>query len=87
MEKVRGYLLVGVHGDATDNRSWGANLPLMNLHERILSVLGSQFVDDVLLDAPWKITHQMVAFLNIAEVVHGTKSEAVVTKGYDAHDE
>ena len=57
------------------NCSWGANLLLMNLHKRVLSVLGCQFVDDVLLDAPWKITHQMVVFLNIVDVVHGTRSE------------
>lgn len=30
----------------------GGNLPLMNLHERLLSVLGCKFMDDVLIDAP-----------------------------------
>ena len=64
------YLIVGIHGDAVVNRERGSNLPLMNLHERVLSVLGCRFVDDVLIDAPWVITPDMIASLNIAEVIH-----------------
>jgi len=71
--KERGdYLIVGIHGDSLVNKIRGANLPLMNLHERVLSVLGCRYVDDVLIDAPWVITPEMVASLNISEVVHGT---------------
>jgi ethanolamine-phosphate cytidylyltransferase len=33
------YLLVGVHDDQTVNAVKGSNYPLMNLHERVLSVL------------------------------------------------
>lgn len=66
------YLVVGVHGDATVNRVRGMNLPLMNLHERVLSVLGCRYVDDVLIDAPYEITAEMIAHLNIGEVVRGT---------------
>lgn len=32
------------------------NLPIMTLHERVLSVLGCKYVDDVLIDAPYTIT-------------------------------
>lgn len=49
----------------------------MNLHERVLSVLGCRYVDDVLIDAPYEITPEMVASLNIAEVVHGSRSDEV----------
>mmetsp|Transcript_736 Transcript_736/g.1703 ORF Transcript_736/g.1703 Transcript_736/m.1703 type:complete len:553 (-) Transcript_736:330-1988(-) len=66
------YLIVGVHGDSLVNRVRGSNLPLMNVHERTLSLMGCQYVDDVLIDAPYRITPEMVASLNIAEVVHGT---------------
>lgn len=45
------------------------NLPLMNLHERVLSVLGCRYADDVLIDAPYEITEDMLGFLNIAEVI------------------
>jgi ethanolamine-phosphate cytidylyltransferase len=33
------YLLVGVHDDGTVNNVRGSNYPIMNLHERVLSVL------------------------------------------------
>jgi glycerol-3-phosphate cytidylyltransferase-like family protein len=32
------------------------NLPIMTLHERVLSVLGCKYVDDVLIDAPYMIS-------------------------------
>lgn len=70
--KKRGdYLIVGIHGDALVNRERGCNLPLMNLHERVLSVLGCRHVDDVLIDAPRQITHEMIQSLGIQEVVNG----------------
>lgn len=65
-------MIVGIHGDAVVNRQMGANFPLLNLHERVLSVLGCGFVDDVLIDAPYTVTQDMIASLNISEVVHGT---------------
>jgi cytidyltransferase-like protein len=33
------YLIVGVHTDQEVNRIKGSNLPIMNLHERVLGVL------------------------------------------------
>lgn len=76
--KDRGdYLIVGIHGDAVVNKLRGHNLPLMNLHERVLSVLGCRFVDDVLIDAPYEVSPDMVASLNITEVVHGTRSDDI----------
>ena len=41
------------------------------LHERVLSVLGCRYVDDVLIDAPYEISSEMIASMNIDEVVHG----------------
>jgi len=70
--KERGdFLLVGINSDSVVNKIRGMNLPLLNLHERVLSVLGCRFVDDVLIDAPYEISPEMIASLNIAEVVHG----------------
>lgn len=51
------------------------NLPLMNLHERVLSVLGCRWVDDVLIDAPYEVSSEMIASLNIAQVIHGKTSD------------
>ena len=50
------YIIVGVHNDQVVNRQRGSNHPIMNLHERVLSVLGCKYVDDVLIDAPKIIT-------------------------------
>lgn len=71
------YLIAGLHGDAVVNRQMGVNFPLLNLHERVLSVLGCRFVDDVLIDAPYEITPEMISSLNIAEVVHGTMCDDI----------
>merc|ERR1719356_2032513 len=74
--KLRGdYLIVGIHGDAVVNARRECNLPLMNLHERVLSVLACRYVDDVLIDAPYVITHEMIDSLSIKEVIHGTSSD------------
>lgn len=64
-------MLVGIHGDSLVNRVRGGNLPLMNLHERVLSVLGCKYVSDVVIDAPYEISPDMIRSLSIAEVVRG----------------
>lgn len=75
--KKRGdYLIVGIHSDQLVNKERGCNLPLMNLHERVLSVLGCEFVDDVLIDAPQTVTPQMIQLLRIDEVITGTRGDS-----------
>jgi len=64
------YLLVGVHNDAVINSRKGTNHPIMNLNERVLSVLGCKLVDDAVIDAPYVITREMMAALKIDTVVH-----------------
>jgi ethanolamine-phosphate cytidylyltransferase len=70
------YLIVGTHGDAAVNMRRVGNLPLMNLHERVLSVLGCKYMNDVLIDAQLEITLDRIALLKISEVVHGTVSDS-----------
>lgn len=53
----------------------------MNLHERVLSLLGCKYVNDVVIDAPYTITQEMVESLNIAQVVRGSKSDAMSLPG------
>lgn len=50
------YLIAGVHSDEVVNAQRGLNMPIMNLNERVLSVLGCAYVNDVLIDAPLQIT-------------------------------
>lgn len=66
---------MGVFGDSLVNELYGMNLPLMNLHERVLSVMGCRFVDDVLIDAPYFISEDMISRLNISEVVVVTEND------------
>ncbi|RHZ23896.1 hypothetical protein DYB28_006702, partial [Aphanomyces astaci] len=39
------------------------------------SVLGCRYVDDVLIDAPWEITKEMIASLRLKVVVHGSRRD------------
>lgn len=41
----------------------GTNFPLMNLHERSLSVLSCRYVDEVIIGAPWEVSNDMVCFV------------------------
>ena len=69
---------MGIHNDAVVNKARGMNLPVLNLHERVLSVLGCRHVDDVLIDAPYEITEDMLASLRIAEVIQVVDGDAEV---------
>lgn len=74
LEKAReygDYVIVGVHNDSVVNEVMGQNLPILTMQERVLSVLGCKWVDDVLLDAPYVITRDMISSLRIQAVVSG----------------
>lgn len=67
-KKLGTYVIVGIHNDQVVNKLQGMNLPIMSLHERTLSVLGCKWVDDVLIDAPYVITQEMMSSLRISIV-------------------
>lgn len=69
------FLLVGIYADQTVSEIRGPGYPLMNLHERSLSVLGCRYVDEIIMGAPWEVTQDMIKTFNICLVVHGTASE------------
>lgn len=69
------YLIVGIHNDTSINLQRGSNMPIMNLQERVLSVLGCKYVDDVVIDAPWEIDEQMIKSLNISIIAHGSHDD------------
>lgn len=79
------YLIVGVHNDSIVNKHRGYNHPIMNLNERVLSVLGCRYVDDVLIDAPWEVSREMIASLNISVVVQGTQNSDDKAKDTKSH--
>ncbi|KAH9616270.1 hypothetical protein KSS87_018151, partial [Heliosperma pusillum] len=53
------FLLVGIHTDQTISAKRGAHRPIMNLHERSLSVLACRYVDEVIIGAPMEISKDM----------------------------
>ncbi|KAL9242290.1 hypothetical protein vseg_016307 [Gypsophila vaccaria] len=69
------FLLVGVYADQTVSDMRGPGYPLMNLHERCLSVLGCRYVDEIIMGAPWEVTQDMIKTFNVGLVIHGTVSE------------
>jgi len=69
------FLLVGIHTDHTVSTTRGPHRPIMNLHERSLSVLACRYVDEVIIGAPWEVSKDMITTFNISLVVHGTIAE------------
>lgn len=68
------YIIVGIHSDKVVNRYKGSNLPIMTLHERVLSVLANKYVSEVVIGAPYSISSEMMEHFRIDLVVHGTTS-------------
>ncbi|XP_078180725.1 ethanolamine-phosphate cytidylyltransferase-like [Carex rostrata] len=69
------FLLVGIYSDQTVSSVQGAHRPIMNLHERSLSVLACRYVDEVIIGAPHEVSKDMITTFNISLVVHGTIAE------------
>ncbi|XP_030500955.2 ethanolamine-phosphate cytidylyltransferase isoform X1 [Cannabis sativa] len=69
------FLFVGIHTDQTVSAKRGVHRPIMNLHERSLSVLACRYVDEVIIGAPWEVSRDMITTFNISLVVHGTVAE------------
>ncbi|KAK9853648.1 hypothetical protein WJX84_001343 [Apatococcus fuscideae] len=69
------FLLVGVHTDEDVQERRGPHLPIMDLHERSLSVLACKYVDEVIIGAPLEISDDLLTTFNISLVVRGSVSE------------
>ncbi|KAK6778239.1 hypothetical protein RDI58_024957 [Solanum bulbocastanum] len=54
------FLLVGIHTDQTVSANRGGHRPIMNLHERSLSVLACRYADEVIIGAPGEVSKDMV---------------------------
>lgn len=67
--------MVGIHTDEDVQKRRGVHLPIMNLHERALSVLACKYADEVVIGAPTVITEDIITTFNISVVVRGSISE------------
>lgn len=70
-KKEGDYLIVGLHTDPVVNRYKGQNYPIMNVHERTLSVLACKYVDEVVIGAPYKVTKELMDHFKVDLVLHG----------------
>ncbi|XP_048653146.1 uncharacterized protein LOC107157688 isoform X2 [Marmota marmota marmota] len=92
LEKVyrladRPYVIAGLHFDQEVNRYKGKNYPIMNLHERTLSVLACRYVSEVVIGAPYVVTAELLGHFKVDLVCHG-KTEIVPDRdGSDPYQE
>ena len=63
------YLIVGVHAD--DLVGLNKRRPILSMDERVASVAGCRYVDEVLPNAPWRIETSWIDQHDIQLVVHG----------------
>ncbi len=77
------FLLVGVHSDEDVRARRGVGRPIMDLHERALSVLACRFVNEVVIGAPAVLTEDLLTTFNVAVVARGTTTETTAAPGSD----
>lgn len=70
-KKLGDYLIVGLHTDPVVNCYKGGNYPIMNLHERTLSVLACKYVNEVVIGAPYTVTEDLINHFKVDIVCHG----------------
>eukprot|EP00043_Microstomoeca_roanoka_P028060 m.16767 g.16767 ORF g.16767 m.16767 type:complete len:377 (-) comp8148_c0_seq1:183-1313(-) len=78
------YLIVGVHSDLNANKLHGRNYPIMNLHERILSVLACRYVDEVVIGPPLVIGEELLDYFKVNKVFRGS-TDATDRLGEDVY--
>lgn len=70
-KEIGSFVIVGLHSDWEVNRYKGKNYPIMNLQERVLSLLACKYVSEVIIGAPYTMTEYMINDLKINYVVQG----------------
>ena len=63
------YLLVGICSDEAVQAN--KRIPILSMEERVASVAGCRYVDEVVADAPWIIYQAWIEKHKIDLVVHG----------------
>lgn len=78
-------MIVGLHTDPVVNAYKGSNYPIMNLHERVLSVLACKYVNEVVIGAPYSVTEELMSHFNVDVVCHGQTPISNDGDGSDAY--
>eukprot|EP01126_Amoeba_proteus_P053168 TRINITY_DN6469_c0_g2_i14.p1 TRINITY_DN6469_c0_g2~~TRINITY_DN6469_c0_g2_i14.p1 ORF type:complete len:348 (+),score=43.23 TRINITY_DN6469_c0_g2_i14:129-1172(+) len=82
-KKLGTFLIVGIHPDNIINQLKGFGWPVMNLYERVLTVLSCRYVDEVIIGAPWQVTKDLIESQRIDLVAAGS----VVDPAYTSSDD
>jgi len=85
--KLGDYLIVGIHSDPVVNVYKGSNYPIMNLHERVLSVLTNRHVSEVVIGAPYDVSSELMDHFKVDLVCHGQTPICPNVEGLDPYDE
>uniref|UniRef100_A0A8C2CUZ6 ethanolamine-phosphate cytidylyltransferase n=1 Tax=Cyprinus carpio TaxID=7962 RepID=A0A8C2CUZ6_CYPCA len=81
------YVIVGLHFDQEVNRYKGKNYPIMNIHERTLSVLACRYVSEVVIGAPYAVGKDLLDHFKVDLVCHGKTEVFSDTDGTDPYAE
>ncbi|XP_069125309.1 ethanolamine-phosphate cytidylyltransferase-like isoform X1 [Argopecten irradians] len=79
------FVIVGLHTDPVVNRYKGANYPIMNLNERVLSVLACKYVSEVVIGAPYDVTQDLMDHFKVDIVCHGMTPVMPAEDGTDPY--
>lgn len=71
-KKLGTYLVVGVLEDAIVNSYKGENYPIMNIYERVLSVMSCRYVDEVVIGSPLILSKDFLDSIGVKYVVQGS---------------
>lgn len=86
VSEIGDYIIVGLFSDKIINRQRGPNFPIMNLQERVLSVLACKYVNEVVIDAPFTITEELLDHFKIDFVCHGKTPVELDEDGQDPYE-
>ncbi|XP_047427600.1 ethanolamine-phosphate cytidylyltransferase-like isoform X2 [Mugil cephalus] len=81
----KSYIIVGLHFDQEVNRYKGKNYPIMNIHERTLSVLACRYVSEVVIGAPFAVTKDLLEHFKVDLVCHGRTVKCLDKDGFDPY--
>lgn len=86
VSKEGDYVIVGIYSDKVINRHRGPKYPIMNLQERVLSVLACKYVHEVVMEAPYTITEELIDHFKIDFVCHGKTAIELDEHGGDPYE-
>ncbi|XP_068118457.1 ethanolamine-phosphate cytidylyltransferase isoform X3 [Hyperolius riggenbachi] len=81
------YVIVGLHFDQEVNHYKRKNYPIMNIHERTLSVLACRYVSEVVIGAPYSVTADLLDHFKVDLVCHGKTEVLPDRDGSDPYAE